>query len=61
MNATILIKNSHMRQWGIRIKELYETAFANTPALLPGVVDSMETIMRDMLEEECEEENPAEE
>ena len=58
VSATILIKNSHMRQWGIRIKELYETAFANTPVLFPGVVDSMETIMRGMLEDECEKEKP---
>lgn len=52
-NATILIRNSHIKQWGIHLKELYETAFANAQNLLPGNIESMEKIMRDMLREEC--------
>lgn len=52
-SASVLIRNSHMKQWGIHMKELYETAFANAPILLPGKIESMEKIMRDMLLEEC--------
>lgn len=48
-SATILIRDSHMKQWGIRLKELYAAAFENAPVLLPGVIDSMEKIMLDIL------------
>lgn len=45
-NATALIHNSHMEQWGIDIKELYRTAAENM-AGIPVMLEPMEQILRD--------------
>ncbi|MCM1134705.1 MAG: DUF5688 family protein [Clostridium sp.] len=51
-SAAILIKQHHIKKWGVSLKKLYEAAFANTPVLFPAVIESMEDIMRGIFEEE---------
>lgn len=50
--ATILIKDSHMKVWKITEEELYETAYENTPELLPSRIDSMEELMKDLYQDD---------
>ena len=40
-NATVLIRNSHIRHWQVTCMELYQDAKMNTPRLLPAEVKSM--------------------
>lgn len=54
--AAILVYNTHMQRWGTNEEELYQIAMENTPALFPGVIDSMQDVMRGILEEELKEE-----
>ncbi len=49
--ATILVRNQHMKMWGIDMAELDHTAFSNTPKLFPGIIESMEDVMREIFEE----------
>ena len=49
--AAILVRNQHMKMWGIDMGKLYHTAFLNTPKLFPGVIESMEDVMREVFEE----------
>lgn len=49
--AAILVHNHHMEQWESTPEELFTLAFANTPALFPGVIDSMERVMQEILAE----------
>ena len=47
--ATILIRNTHMKYWGITTEELYEIAASNTVKLLPPKICNMEDMMRQIL------------
>ncbi len=66
-NATILVCNSHMEQWGVSAGELYACAHSNTRRLLPVTIQNMEELMREVfledlgkkLKEEKEREIPA--
>lgn len=49
--AAILVYNTHMQRWGTNEEELYQIAMENAPALFPGVIDSMQDVMRGILEE----------
>ncbi len=53
--ATILVRDSHMKKWGINEEELMKTAFQNTPVLCPGVINDMEEVMREILSENLNE------
>lgn len=48
---TALIYNSHMNLWNISLKELEETARANTQALFPPVISSMSHVIEQINEE----------
>ena len=43
-NATALIHNSHMKQWGIDLKELYHIAAENM-AEIPVMLEPMEQLL----------------
>ena len=47
--ATILIRNTHLKYWGISAEELYEIARGNTVKLLPPEIRNMEDMMRRIL------------
>lgn len=55
-NAAILVYNTHMLRWGTDAEELYRIAMENTPVLFPSVIDSMQEVMRGILEEGLQEE-----
>lgn len=52
--GTILIRNSHMKSWGVTQEELYQAAKENTGRLFPPQVISMEELVQGMMEEEKE-------
>lgn len=60
--GTILIHDSHMEQWNVKVKDLMRHAAENTPRLFPGILMPMREVLEEMLEfhEECrtEEEIP---
>lgn len=60
--GTILIQDSHMEQWNVKVKDLMRHAAENTPRLFPGILMPMREVLEEMLEfhEECrtEEEIP---
>lgn len=47
--ATILIRDEHMKTWGVGMDEIHEIAMENTRNLLPVTVQSMNDIMKEML------------
>lgn len=47
--GVILVYHSHMKQWGVSLDTLYQTALDNTPVLYPGVIENMQEVMRGML------------
>ena len=51
-NATILICNSHIRQWNVTAEELYACAHSNTRRLLPVTIQNMEELMREVFLED---------
>lgn len=53
--ASILIYRHHLDLWGIDKDTLYRTALANTPVLLPYQLESMSSILQNMLHEDSEE------
>lgn len=48
-NAAILIKNSHLRMWGVDVYELYKDAVVNTPKNNPYEIKTMEEVMKEIL------------
>lgn len=50
--ATVLIKNNHIRAWKIKEEELYRTAYENMPELFPSRLDSMENLLRDLYQDD---------
>lgn len=48
-NASILIKNSHLRMWGVDVYELYKDAVINTPKNNPYEIKTMEEVMKEIL------------
>lgn len=48
-NATILIRNEHLKMWGVTKEQIYNDAVSNTPELLPYDITNMRDIMRKML------------
>ena len=51
-NASILIYNRHMEQWGVTREQLYAEAQENSRKLLPENLQSMKELMRDILLED---------
>ena len=49
--AAILIHNTHMKLWNTNVDELFQIAFQNTPKLFPSKIESMETVMKEVLAE----------
>lgn len=56
--AAILIKDAHMKNWGVTVEQLYEDALSNAECMLPGSIRSMEELISRMMLEtdipECE-------
>ncbi len=50
--GTILIHNSHMELWGVKIKNLMELADQNTPRLFPGKLCSMAEVLGELFDTE---------
>lgn len=50
--ATILIRNSHMKSWNIGEEQLYETAYQNSPRLLPLRFMEMREVLEGFYPEE---------
>jgi len=48
-NAAILIKNSHLKMWGVDVYELYKEAVVNTPKNNPYEIKTMEEVMKEIL------------
>lgn len=48
-NASILIRNEHMKVWNMDLYTLKKDAIENTPTLLKGEIMSMEDMIYDML------------
>lgn len=48
--GSILIHNSHMKLWGVKIQDLMRCAQENTPRLFPGRVSPMNEILREVME-----------
>lgn len=48
--GTILIHNSHMEQWNVKLKDLMRHAAENTPRLFPGMLMPMRDVLEEMLE-----------
>lgn len=46
--ATILIKNKHLKMWGVDDDEIYEQARRNTERLLPLKINDMKDLLRDL-------------
>lgn len=55
--ASILIRNSHLHNWGIAFDELYEKAMVNTPAMFPPQIENIEAVMLEMLDKGMKKEN----
>ena len=47
--ASILVHNSHMKQWNTTEEELFQSAMRNTPTLLPWKLENMEEVMTELL------------
>lgn len=50
--AAILIKNEHLKNWGVSVKQLYADALANAERMLPGRIRTMEELLSRMVLEE---------
>lgn len=48
--GAILIHNSHMQLWNVKVQDLMRCAEKNTPGLFPGRVSSMNEILREVME-----------
>ncbi len=48
-HATITIRNSHMKMWGITAEDLFSYALTNAGKLLPPAIRNMEDLMREIL------------
>lgn len=48
--GTILIYNSHMEMWGVKIQDLMRLAGENTPRLYPGKHSPMTAILEEIME-----------
>jgi Ca2+-binding EF-hand superfamily protein len=55
-NASILIHNNHLNIWGISKEEISEFAYRNTPSLLGISIQSMHSIMAEMLRDDLQKE-----
>lgn len=53
--GSILVHDSHMEMWNTTLEELYELAEQNTPKLFPVEWNSMDTVIRELMEERDEE------
>lgn len=54
-HGSILIYNSHMELWQTSLEELWELAKVNTPMLFPWESNSMESVVKELLEKKQEE------
>ena len=50
--AAVVIKNSHMKKWGVSVDQLYEDALKNAERMLPGNIRTMEELLSQMVLEE---------
>ncbi len=48
--GTILIHNSHMESWGVKIQDLMRLATENTPRLFPGQLSSMTEVLKEVMD-----------
>ena len=47
--VTALVYHEHMEAWGTTVKELYEIASRNTPALLPAKITNLHEVMKELI------------
>lgn len=47
--GSILVHNSHMKEWGTSVAELMELAKQNTPRLFPAQCSTMEEVLQELL------------
>lgn len=47
--GTILIHNSHMEHWNVKIKDLMNLAKENTPRIFPGTLTPMREVLEEMM------------
>lgn len=50
-DATILIRNEHMKMWQVNVDMLYTQALINTPILHPYVLKNMNQVAREIIEQ----------
>lgn len=50
--GTILVRNEHLKEWGISLDELHELALENSKRLLPAEVMSMGDVLSQMMGED---------
>ena len=50
--AAIVIRNSHMENWGVSAEKLFEDALENAQNILPGTIRTMEELLSRMMQEE---------
>lgn len=44
--ATIMIRNEHMKEWGVDTQKLYELAMENTPIIFPWTLSSINEVLK---------------
>lgn len=49
--ASIMINNQHMKRWNTSEEQLYRLACQNSPRLLPWNLETMESVLREVLRE----------
>ena len=56
--ATMLVRNEHMEQWGVSVDDIYKIALENSERLLPLEMSSLFSILQEIMPEfETEEED----
>lgn len=51
-DASILIRNEHVKDWGVDIQELFQLAKMNTPSELPFELSNIQELMHELLEKQ---------
>ena len=47
-SAAVLIKNAHLKMWGITVERVYQDAVVNTPKNNPFEIKTMENVMKEL-------------
>lgn len=55
-SSSILIRNNHMRHWGVGVDELYEIASENTPKLLEYELRNLASVVQELVSKNADKE-----